>query len=78
MEFIENDRDGNALYQTSFLGEDMIKRPETIELWLQMTGNKLFWWEPFGVAGFKVCTVDDDKYILFQNGSEVTSRRCGK
>lgn len=56
----------------------MMKRPETIELWLEMTGNKLFWWEPFGVAGFKVCTTGDDVYILFQNGPEVTSRRCGK
>ena len=55
------------------------RRPETIELWLELTGKKLFWWEPLGNSGsFVVCDTDATEYVVRQNKGDVEFRQISK
>ena len=53
-----------------------VRRPETIELWVQLTGKKLFWWEPLGDSGsFVVCDSEETEYIVRQNNGDIEFRQ---
>ena len=49
--------------------------PHTINLWVELTGKSIFWWEPVDEKNliFKVCTHEDDKFLVRQVGSEIHS-----
>ncbi len=56
-----------------------VRRPETIELWVQLTGKKLFWWEPLGDSGsFVVCDSEATEYIVRQNDGEIEFRQISR
>ena len=56
-----------------------VRRPETIELWVQLTGKKLFWWEPLGDSGsFVVCDSEATEYIVRQNNGDIQFRQISK
>ena len=56
-----------------------VRRPETIELWVQLTGKKLFWWEPLGDSdSFVVCDSEATEYIVRQNDGDIEFRQISK
>ena len=56
-----------------------VRRPETIELWVQLTGKKLFWWEPIAnTNSFIVCDMEATEYVLRQNNGDIEYRQISK
>jgi len=56
-----------------------IRRPETVELWVKLTGKKLFWWEPIANANsFVVCDTNATEYIVRQNAGDIEFRQISR
>lgn len=59
--------------------QTLIRKPETVEMWLELTGKKLFWWEPLGDSGsFAICDSDAIEYIVRQSNGDIESRQISR
>lgn len=59
--------------------QSSVRRPEAVELWVQLTGKKLFWWEPIAnTNSFIVCDMDATEYVLRQNNGDIEYRQISK
>ncbi len=64
--------------KTSNYSNVKVRRPETIELWIELTGKKLFWWEPVSseterIISYVVCDDLGTEHLVRQNGTAIES-----
>ena len=54
-----------------------MNRPETIRLFIELTGERISWWEPIGEKPglYLVELVDGAQRFVAQNGSEISHWR---
>ena len=56
-----------------------MRKPETIQLWVKLTGKTIFWWEPIGNGhAFVVCDSEGIEHLVRQNGSDIQTQPLAK